>query len=85
MQNDLNAIEAFFNRSDIKDKSALYKLHLWLEERGAVTLKWYAKPNAKELTEPAIEYVRSGEKYMHNLEVHNKWQAELLRRDKVKI
>ena len=84
-QNELNQVEAFYNRDDIKDKSMLTKYHLWLEDRGVATLSWHAAKDKEgnAITYPSVEGVNR-DRYPIFQGIHNKWIAELARRESAK-
>lgn len=80
-QNELNYVEAFVNRSDIKDHDAITQQLLWLEDRGGAKLGWF---NMKGKLRARVESINV-ETYPKLMEVWNKWQAVVFNREKVKI
>lgn len=50
-------LKEFMERPDIKERSALTRLHMWLEDRGAVKLKWFKAPGHAENVKPAIDTI----------------------------
>lgn len=84
MQNELNYLAAFYERDDVKDLDAISKQLKWLEDRGAVKLKYVSikYPDGHKI-KPVVESVTG--KYPELMEVHNKWMAFKATQDKVRI